>query len=95
MIDRYSQIRRIRTLIHTLTFSDFFGEVIVKMESGNIVFVELLENRRVAPEEVSRIVDELASKKVGLNIHPTRTGNATLVKISRKGSLQEVVPLGE
>jgi len=99
MIDKQSQIRRVSTLINTLVRSNCFGEVTIKMESGNIVFVEIDENRRVSPEEAMELLSRVTTDAEGeIYVRPVKSnpGNGlSLVTKVTKGSLEKVFPLGE
>lgn len=98
MIDKQSQIRRASNLISRLIRSNCYGKVTINMEAGNIVFIEIDENKRVSLQEAVELLSRLTSDNVGsILIRPTRSGSDTgilLVTEATRGSLEHVVPVG-
>ena len=96
-IDKRSQIRRMQALFITRVMNNFYGEIIIKFEHGNVVFVKELTNLRPNQEEtVKDIIDnylanedledvsELLIKKVKGKPH---------LAIINKGTIAQTVPV--
>ena len=96
MLDKATQVRRARTLIATLGSSQFYGEVIFKYEHGNIVFIELSENKRMTPEQARVFISNMVEVYQGVEMHPVKSrensSGASLVRLFRKGSLEDIIP---
>jgi len=94
LIDKRSQVIRIRRLIEEKTLSDFFGEIVIKMEHGNIVCVELSENRRLDEMETQKLMKSVIGDPTAeiRGVKATREQGVSLVRVGRKGSLEEMVP---
>lgn len=94
MIDKKSQVIRMKRLIEEKVLADFFGEIVIKMEHGNIVCVELSENRRLDEMETQKLVQAIRGNPNAeiRGVKSTRDPGISLVRVGRKGSLEEMVP---
>lgn len=97
MIDSRSQIRRVYASVINAVAKKFFGEIYVKFEHGNIVFVKIVENQK--PRTTEQALDEIKT------FLETRTDDDIFeysirrvkgkphLTISSKGSVEEVVSI--
>jgi len=96
VIDKRSQIRRVYALIIDKVMGGFFGEIYIKMEHGNIVFVREIQNRKPTADDVVRLVsDYLANKDVGgnLEISLRKIDGKPHLSLVRKGCIDDVIPI--
>jgi hypothetical protein len=94
VIDKRSQVIRIKRLIEEKVLADFFGEIIIKMEHGNIVCVELNENHRLDEMETQKLVQSIRGNPNAeiRGVKSTRDPGISLVRVGRRGSLEEIIP---
>ncbi len=98
MIDTRSQIRRVYAAIINAVQAKFFGEIYVKFEHGNIVFVKIVENKkpRTTEQALEEIKAFLETRGEGSDIFEysiRRVKGKPHLTISSKGSVEEVVPI--
>lgn len=98
MIDKRSQIRRMQALVVTKSMENFYGDITIKYENGNIVCAKIVEN--VKPTDHTSALDIinnfLTSLKVGdseKTIILKKINGKPHLCVTQSGAIEQIVEL--
>jgi len=97
VIEKAEQIERIRKLVSEKSYNNFFGELTIRMEHGNVIWVEEAESFREPLADATRRMSELGDAVEGsIRKLQTRDGEeVALVYVRKRGKLWQMVPVEE
>lgn len=94
MIERASQLRRLRKLISDFAYENFYGEITIRFEHGNIVYVEIIEKRRLPDVQAQDLLADWPAGVSEVRARELQTGTPeepmALVQLIRRGKLEEL-----
>lgn len=95
-IDKRSQIRRLYALLITRVMNNFYGELIIKLEHGNVVFIKELKNLR--PDPVTDSVQDLVKEYLendtyddSLELSIKKVKGKPHISVVNKGNISQIV----
>lgn len=97
MIDKRAQIRRAKALIIKMSQENFYGEIIFKLESGNIVFMRVSENvKPPTREEFHKHLDEFfdsTNRDTNAEYRIRKINGAPHITVEESGVIDKVIPI--
>jgi len=98
MIDKRSQIRRMQALVVTKSMENFYGDITIKYENGNIVCAKVVEN--VKPTDHNSALDIIQEFLSSVKLDDSdktivlkKINGKPHLCVTQSGSIEQVVEL--
>lgn len=99
MIDKRAQVRRAKALIINKSMESFYGEVILKFESGNIVFMRVAENiKPPTREEFHSLLDmyfDSPSSDLSTEFRIRKINGSPHITLENSGVVDKVITISD